>query len=160
MAGFKATQKIPQIKAKYTDRVIVYLESQDDYQIIARRWFFDRGESLEFRPSNDTGGGGCNDVIQRVEADRDKNITAFGLVDRDTLLNRKNWTLWWETDDSCLAEARPFGDYIRILCRWELENYLLSPKELETLLADAPPMSNVRDNEVVARTLRTLDLES
>ena len=75
-------------------------------------------------------------MIGKVEADRQRNIAAFGIVDRDALMKNKQWDTFWETDDNKYKNAKPFGDHVTQLCRWELENYLLDPEELENMLAD------------------------
>lgn len=136
MAIFKQLQDQEGIDNAYSHKVVVYLESEEDLQIIKERWFFDEGKKIEFK-SVDTGqGGGCLQVIQQVNKERKKGITAFGIVDRDILMQQKEWDLWWKADDQQFEQAKPFGDYILVLRRWELENYLLSPEELEIVLSD------------------------
>ncbi|MCP4107263.1 MAG: DUF4435 domain-containing protein, partial [Desulfobacteraceae bacterium] len=105
------------------------------------RWFPEERDWLEFK-SVDTGiGGGCKQVIKKVDDFRAKKLNAFGIVDRDALLQCNLLSLLWETDDEKYKSARPFGDYIYPLRRWELENYLLDPDELEHFLADSSEMT-------------------
>ncbi|MEN8219644.1 MAG: hypothetical protein ABFS56_25490 [Pseudomonadota bacterium] len=136
MASFKQLQENESIDNAYTNKVVVYLESEEDLQIIKERWFFDEGKEIEFKSVDSGQGGGCTQVINRVKNERDKGITAFGIVDRDALMREEKWELWWEIDEQQFKQAKPFGDYILVLRRWELENYLLSPEELEIVLSD------------------------
>lgn len=136
MATFKKKADTKTVNGKYLKRVIIYLESEEDFQIFKERWFHDETEMLEFR-SSDTGlGGGCAQVIRNVDSDRQNGIVAFGIVDRDTVMKENKWDVFWETDDQQYKNAMPFGQYVRPLCRWEIENYLLEPNELENILAD------------------------
>ena len=137
MSSFKNKVETEFAEKSYLSRPFVYLESEEDRQIIGERWFFD--DEIEFRSSGeDSGGaGGCTMVIRKVQEDKEKGINSAGLIDRDILLKDKNWDLWWETDDEKLKASQPYGDNIRILCRWELENYLLlEPSIVESISAD------------------------
>jgi hypothetical protein len=154
MASFKALEQNETIDNAYSGKVIIYLESEEDLQIIKERWFFDERAELEFK-SVDTGeGGGCIQVIQKVENERKKGITAFGIVDRDILMKQGLWNLWWEVDDQQFEQAKPFGEYIIVLQRWELENYLLSPEELEMVMADKALRATKNINIVVQELLK------
>ncbi len=147
MPSFKQLQDNETVDNAYSGKVIVYLESEEDLQIIKERWFFDEGKELEFK-SVDTGqGGGCLQVINCVNKEREKGIPAFGIVDRDILMTQGE--LWWEVDDQKFKEMKPFGDYIFVLRRWEIENYLLCPKELEIVLSDKAFRSVRKDKEVL-----------
>jgi hypothetical protein len=152
MASFKQLQENENIDNAYTNKVVVYLESEEDLQIIKERWFFDEGKEMEFKSVDSGQGGGCIQVISRVKTERDKGITAFGIVDRDALMREEKWDLWWEIDDQQFKQAKPFGDYILVLRRWELENYLLSPEELEIVLADKE-FRSLKNIDVVIKEL-------
>jgi hypothetical protein len=140
MSGFKMKQS-DQLVLKQRGGVVVFLESEEDFQIIAKRWFFDEGQDVLFQPADTykpgPGGGGCKAVIDLVAQARACGISAFGLVDRDVLLNDHNWPLWWQDQDAAFIAVRPYGDHIRILLRWELENYLLDPDAMATVTNDA-----------------------
>ncbi len=136
MPGLKQYQKLDTIDSAYLDKTIVYLESEEDVQIIKERWFFDEGRFVEFKSVDSGVGGGCGQVISRVGFDRRRGVNAFGIVDRDALLQYRLWDLWWEKDDAVLAAGNPWGEHIKILKKWEIENYLLSPNEIEIVLAD------------------------
>jgi len=51
-------------------------------------------------------------------------------------MRESKWDVFWEADDQKYKNTMPFGHYVRPLCRWEIENYLLDPDELESILAD------------------------
>ncbi len=136
MPSFKKIPDSKTIDAKYIQKVIVYLESEEDFQIFKERWFHDEGERVEFRSSDTGRGGGCAEVVRQVKSDRQNGIPAFGIVDRDAVMREGRWDVFWETDDRKYKNAMPLGHHIRPLCRWEIENYLLDPDELESILAD------------------------
>jgi len=152
MGSFKTMEDTGLVRSKHSGRAIVYLESNDDYQIFFERWFYDEGEYLEFK-SSDTGfGGGCSKVIKDVESDRENDIPAFGIVDRDSLLQQLKWDDLWETDDLKFRKSRPFGNYIRPLCRWEIENYLFDIDEITDMLSDFG-QEGLKDKSSVIREL-------
>ena len=155
MGNFKEIGDSKLVSSKYSGRAIVYLESYEDYQIFFERWFYDEGEHLEFRSSDSGSGGGCTKVIKDVETDRNNDIVSFGIVDRDALLQQRKWSEFWETDDLKFMQMKPFGDNIRPLCRWEIENYLLDIDEIEMLLADIGKGSprKIREKSVVINDL-------
>jgi len=153
MASFKQLRENENIDNAYTNKVVIYLESEEDLQIIKERWFFDEGKDIEFKSVDSGQGGGCTQVINRVKNERDKGITAFGIVDRDALMREGKWDLWWEIDDQQFQQAKPFGDYILVLLRWEIENYLLSPEELEIVLSDKELRSPKNINVVIEELL-------
>lgn len=137
MPSFKDIHDTDAIDSRFVEKIVVYLESTVDYQIFGERWFFDKGEWLEFKSADQCcESGGCTQVIKLVEKDRTCGTAAFGIVDRDVLLSQKLWGLLFETNDETYCSARPFGQYIHLLCRWEIENYLLDPVEIETLIQD------------------------
>ncbi|XOF35229.1 MAG: hypothetical protein ACL93V_08075 [Candidatus Electrothrix sp. YB6] len=116
--------------------MVVYLESEEDRVIIGDRWFYD--ENIEFRSAGEKGqGGGCNQVIRKVNNDKEKGIKSVGLVDRDVLLKDRHWQCWWEYDDSDFRACQPYGENIKVLSRWEIENYLLlEPDIIASVKAD------------------------
>jgi hypothetical protein len=69
MSGFKMKQS-DQLVLKQRGGVVVFLESEEDFQIIAKRWFFDEGQDVLFQPADTykpgPGGGGCKAVIDLV----------------------------------------------------------------------------------------------
>lgn len=136
MPSLKDLQQTDAIDSAYLDKAIVYLESEEDVQIIKERWFFDEGRYVEFKSVDAGSGGGCMQVVRQVAFDRGKGIVAFGIVDRDALLQCRYWDQWWEKDDAAFQANQPWGEYVKVLKRWEIENYLLTPMEVETVMAD------------------------
>lgn len=125
------------IVTESTDSIKIYLESTDDQHIL-RHWFstFNFYDKLSFESVSETrGDGGCQLVKQKVESSQFK---AFGIIDRDILLADTNFqdSLWWEIDDEVFLSSKPYGERIFVLHRWELENYLLHPQALASLVAD------------------------
>jgi hypothetical protein len=144
--SFKSLGK-ESIVTESTAGIKIYLESTDD-QYILRNWFstFNYYDKLSFDSVSETrGDGGCQLVKKKVE---DSKQTAFGIVDRDVLLADPNFqnSLWWEIDDEVFSSSKPYGENIFVLHRWELENYLLHPQALASLMA------NKRLNETTSPT--------
>lgn len=154
MAGFKRTPDIGRIRLRQRGGVVVFVESEDDYQIFAKRWFFDLGARITFEPADrdtpERGGGGSGVVCSLVDKAIADGICAFGIVDRDSLMSNDLWELWWEKDDTSFLASRPLGDRIRILLRWELENYLLDAVVMEIEIADER-FCSTRSAETCAR---------
>uniref|UniRef100_UPI004056CDC5 hypothetical protein n=1 Tax=Candidatus Electrothrix sp. TaxID=2170559 RepID=UPI004056CDC5 len=136
MTAFKDKSATEFAEKSYLSRVVVYLESEEDRLIIGDRWFYD--ENLEFRSAGEEGqGGGCNQVIRKVNDDKEKGIKSVGLVDRDVLLKDCHWECWWEHDDSDFRACQPYGENIKVLSSWEIENYLLlEPEIIASVKAD------------------------
>lgn len=131
MASFKNNFDTGHLRSHYFQRVTVFLESEEDYLIVRDRWFYDEGEFLDFRSSDEGEGGGAKKVISNVNKSREQGFVTFGLVDRDALFAECRWDHWWEVDDERFHASRPLGEHIRILKRWEIENYLLDPEIIE-----------------------------
>lgn len=128
MASFKKVETTI-VDAKYEGRIKVYLESAEDVRIFSEHWFSDKQDKLRFvsAEGEQSGGGGCQVVISKVEEANKQNIQAYGIVDRDVLLSDKKLDIFWETNDPKFHAAKPYGEKIHVLRRWELENYLLQP---------------------------------
>lgn len=157
MGAFKKLKQTDKLVLKQRGGTVVFLESNDDFEIIAQRWFFNEGEDIWFQPADSyekgAGGGGCSAVIDLVDGARSDGIRAFGIVDRDVLLNDQDWLLWWEHQDDVFLAARPYGNHIRVLLRWELENYLLDPGAMSTVANDAGMTSRHSSVTVVTSCL-------
>ncbi len=128
MASFKQVQA-EFVDARYEGGTRVFLESAEDVRIFSDHWFGHKQDKLRFvsAEGDQSGGGGCQAVISKVQEAKSQDIKAYGIVDRDTLLSDQNFDLFWETDDIKFHAAQPYGDAIHVLRRWELENYLLHP---------------------------------
>jgi hypothetical protein len=141
MANFKDLKDGPiGISAAYTAGIKVYVESNEDEYILKKKWFSDLLGKLSIEAVSIANGqdGGCQAVIKKVAEARDAGLKAFGIVDRDSLLSDVNFreSLFWEQDEKKFFSAEPFGPYIHVLMRWEIENYLLKPSALTELLRD------------------------
>ena len=136
MARLKDVTSGPIAERRYLAKKFVYLESQEDVQILADRWFNDRREQLEFLSAGDDLGGGCNRVVARVKQDRNSQIDAYGVVDRDTLAANGLWDEFLEPDNGKFSSYAPFGEHIIVLHCWEIENYLLHPEVIHEVLED------------------------
>jgi hypothetical protein len=153
MATFKSLSQSHTVDGKYSGRKRIYLESEEDLAVF-QRWFFNEGEYIEFISSTEDGSGGCTKVLAFVKKDREMDIISFGIVDRDALMREGIWDLLLEKDDEDFIKARPFGDFIIPLCRWEIENYLLEPDVIHSLLADYGNYSPKGiDKDVLAKKL-------
>jgi hypothetical protein len=136
MASLKDVKSGPMAERLYVAKRFIYLESPEDVQFFADRWFIDSGERVEFLAAGDDSGGGCNQVLSKVREDRENEIMAFGIVDRDALASNKLWDSFFESDDDRFRQLNPFGDHVFVLRCWEVENYLLHPEVIEEFVAD------------------------
>nr|VFJ56377.1 MAG: Protein of unknown function (DUF4435) [Candidatus Kentron sp. FW] len=139
-------------KWQYFDRRPLYVESEDDVTVFGQYWFEDANDALEF-----IGVDGCNQVIRNVERDRSRKIDAYGIVDRDSLISGHNeWKLFFEEDDDAFRARQPFGPYIHVLLRWEMENYLLHPDVIELHLSNSTGKNRRPRSDVLHDLLATL----
>ena len=145
MGKFTASDSPRVVGKKYSNRTVLYLESETDLEVFRERWFKNWGEWIEF-VAVDTprdGGGGSAQVHRKVKQDRANKIPAFGIVDRDILFNdtvmknQPNWPAFFEQDHDTFDAANYVGNGIKILRRWEIENYLLHPLALQEFLEDS-----------------------
>lgn len=122
---------------RYAGKKIVYLESEADVNLYENYWFRDYLQKLTFKPGSEGTAemDGCTAVRQSVNHDRQAGIESYGIVDRDSVKSADLWDLVWETDDEVFLTAKPFGDHVKVLLRWEMESYLLEPHALEQHLA-------------------------
>ena len=67
--------------------------------------------------------------------ERQAGNSAWGIVDRDTVMSKELWDLVHETDDEAFEKAKPFGRSIKVLLRWEMESYLIDCEALEHIQA-------------------------
>jgi hypothetical protein len=138
MARLKELDTGSAAERRYVAKKFIYLESEDDVQILSERWFSDRAERVEFLPAgdDDSGPGGCTRVLGRVTEDREASIEAYGIVDRDSLAREGWWMEFLEADDAEFDASKPFGEHVIVLRCWEIENYLLHPEVIEEFLSD------------------------
>lgn len=136
MPSLKRIPSAGAAERRYVAKRFVYVESEDDVRILGERWFIDKGDRVEFLSAGDGGPGGCTRVPLRVQEDRNADIDAVGIVDRDALARESKWLGFFETDDAKLEALEPFGEGVMVLRCWEIENYLLHPRVVETFLSD------------------------
>ena len=140
MSSFKDLSVEYDVGSLYEGGIKVFVESEDDLAILRDKWFFNHKDVLSFESVADPGGGsgGCCKVIDQVQEFAGDGRPAFGIVDRDVLLQEESCreSLWWEVDDASFAAAHPYGESVHILQRWELENYLLQPDAVRQWLKD------------------------
>ena len=141
--------------SRYAGKRIVYLESEADVNLYENYWFRDYLRKLAFKPGSDGSANmnGCTAVRQSVGHDRSAGIESYGIVDRDSVKSADLWDLVWETDDEVFLAAKPFGEYVKVLLRWEMESYLLEPRALERHLASHQNGRTERSADVVTTEL-------
>ncbi len=145
---------------RYAGKRVVYLESGADVNLYENYWFHNYLHKLTFRAGSDGAAAmdGCVAVCKSVDHDRQAGVESYGIVDRDAVKSAKLWKLVWETDDKVFLKAKPFGDYVRVLLRWEMESYLLEPHALEQHLASHENGRAVRpDHEVTQEMFQHCD---
>ncbi|MBF0096301.1 MAG: DUF4435 domain-containing protein [Magnetococcales bacterium] len=150
MGNFSTIDEPEVVVNHYSNRIILYLESLEDKQVMRDRWFTQWREWIDFQSvdASQGGDGGSAQVLRRVSADYAVKIPSFGIVDRDALLNHTimdsaNWDAFLESDQNAFAAAANLHPHVKVLRRWEMENYLLHPKALGKLLRDAEKPNQV-----------------
>lgn len=120
------------LAARYGGVPVIYVESEEDRHIFEDCWFGDRLSKVEFKPASSVATtSGCNGVISAVSEELKAGNAAWGIVDRDAIMAHNLWTLLYETNDSVYESAKPFTSAVKVLCRWEMESYLVDGEALE-----------------------------
>ena len=101
-------------------------------------------------------------MVQRVRRARAAGPEAFGIVDRDILLDSQlpNELRWQTDDDRLRADLRDqpeFGEHIHVLLRWEIDSYLLQPAALAHLISNKT-MAPTPPAEEIGRALISMRL--
>lgn len=116
---------------RYSGVPVVYVESTADEYIFSN-WCKRYLGKVEIKPADQhCSAGGCNAVVGKVLEERSNQNEAWGMVDRDSVMKDDHWHLVWETNDATFEKSRPYGDFIKVLRRWEIENYLIDAECLE-----------------------------
>ena len=134
MAELKTTRNTDVADDSYLAKPIVYLEGKDDVAFFKDMWFRDLREKIEFKRA-----AGCTDVVAKVKAAHSAGISqVHGLVDRDALKRQQHWDGFWETDDRIFEQthAHTFHPNVRVLRRWEVENYMLDADAVNDTVYD------------------------
>lgn len=135
--------------ARYGGVPVIYVEAEEDRYVFGECWFKDRLARMEFRAADSSCGySGCNAVIEAVTEERSTGNPAWGIVDRDAVMAKDLWNLVHEADDDIFTNTSPFGGHIKVLLRWELENYLVDSRALEKCRAELK-MESARDDLLV-----------
>jgi len=122
--------------ARYSGVPVIYVESEEDRHVFGDCWFRDHLSKVEFKPASSlTPVSGCNGVISAVSEELRAGNAAWGIVDRDILMAHEQWGILYETNDLVYESSKPFGAQIKVLCRWEMESYLVDGEALEYLRA-------------------------
>ena len=160
MSDFKSIKPEVKISDEYgtTGAKPVFVESVVDRHLYQRKWFTQLGGRLYFIDATDgksPGGGGCRVVLQKMKIRHENGLSAVGIVDRDALLSKKNLrdTLFWEIDDDKFSEAKPFGEFVFVLHRWELENYLFHPDIIYEMIWDKEFVRPTLSSQEIAERL-------
>lgn len=125
------------LSARYGGVPVIYVEAEEDGYVFGECWFKDRLSQVEFKPASEQCGfSGCTAVMKAVAHERQAGNAAWGIVDRDTVMSQDIWHLVDETDDAVYESAQPFGPEVKVLCRWEMENYLADGEVLEKCRAE------------------------
>ena len=120
------------LTTRYGGVPVIYVESEEDQYVFGECWFRESLSAVEFKPAMDKASvSGCTGVIEAVTKELQAGNSAWGIVDRDTTMAHDLWHLVDETDDSKFEAAKPFGTSIKVLHRWEMENYLVDAEALE-----------------------------
>jgi hypothetical protein len=124
------------LATRYGGVPVVYVESEEDNYVYGECWFKDRLSKLEFKAATvKCSTDGCDGVLNAVTMERQAGNPAWGIVDRDIVMGKKMWDLVHETNDDTFERAKPFGKEIKVLCRWEMESYLVDGEALEHIQA-------------------------
>jgi hypothetical protein len=151
MASLKSLDNAQTAEKRYIAKRFIYVESGEDVYFFHDCWFYDKGSKIEFRSVDAGDGGGCNQVIDQVRADRDNGIDAYGIVDRDCLKSKAEWDSFFETDNTEFRCSNPLNsEHVHVLRCWEIENYLLHPEVIEAYLAAEFRRSPRSRNQVLA----------
>ncbi|MEW6290584.1 MAG: hypothetical protein AB1545_12105 [Thermodesulfobacteriota bacterium] len=124
------------LATRYGGVPVVYVESEEDNYVYGECWFKDRLSKLEFKAAAvKCATDGCDAVLDAVNMERRAGNPAWGIVDRDIVMGKERWDLVHETNDEAFERAKPFGNEIKVLCRWEMESYLADGEALEHIQA-------------------------
>lgn len=124
------------LATRYGGVPVVYVESEEDNYVYGECWFKDRLSKLEFKAAAvKCATDGCDAVLNAVNMERQAGNPAWGIVDRDIVMSKELWELVYETNDDTFERAKPFGNEIKVLCRWEMESYLADGEALEHIQA-------------------------
>lgn len=174
MPSMKSAKSRANVDEQYLDSILVYVESGFDEKILKEYFFPEEGETFTFVSADEgtKGGGGCVKVRQMVHGKRQDNVLAFGLLDRDAFFHvdedetdrdadrHKAMLEFLEPDPGLfqIAVTQRFGPFVRLLERWELENYLLIDADSIRRLYMNLGKAKVRSDELLHNCQEIVDL--
>lgn len=138
------TEKLGEMKnplTQFDSKIHVILEGETDVAILSRLLKGLKGlENILFKPAN---GSNVDKLVEHnIGREEEAGEIVFGIVDRDCLFkDSKTLDDFLEPDNEAFRKKQHFGSEIghrvRVLLRWELENYLiLEPDAIARLNRD------------------------
>lgn len=152
------------VENKYVDRVILYVEGEDDRNIFSFYLLQQYEDKIEIKTPSVLGGGG-NSVINRVNQERAVNQKVFGIVDGDVLLTKGHLTPFKESfgHSDWIQNSEYEGIYF-FPC-WEMENVLYGKRILPHAIINLQPVKNLRtwtlrsiENGIIREAFRLSEL--
>ena len=109
----------------------IILEGPTDVWLFRDIWFTNYLAKFEFIPASRLADGdGCTAVPAAVEKSWEKQIPAFGILDRDVYFRRKIWNALYEPEEA-LFRTFEANDNLFVSEFWEIEAHLILPEMLE-----------------------------
>lgn len=131
VASFDEFETDQEIDAHSRGLPRIILEGGTDVWLFRDIWFPNYLSKFEFIPASPLADGdGCTAVPAAVEKSWEKQIPAFGILDRDVYFRRKIWDALYEREE---ARFRAFeaNDNLFVSELWEIEAHLILPEILE-----------------------------
>ena len=130
------------VENKYVDRVVLYVEGEDDMNIFSLYFLQEHAEKIEVKTPSELGGGG-NSVIKRVHQEREVNQKVFGVVDGDILLTNGHHTPYKEEFGNWGWIQKSEHQGIYFLPCWEIENILYGRRILPQAIINLQPVKRL-----------------
>ena len=154
------------VENKYVDRVVFYVEGEDDSKLFKVYLLKPFLPSVEIKiPS--TLGGGYQAVMRRVQDERTVNKKIFGIVDGEALLPLGHVAAYRDLFGASDWIVIPEFEGIYFIPCWELENLLYSRDILPPGLIALQPVARLTQwtertvkNVILAEALRLSELSS
>ena len=162
IVGFEELTSTNQIVAQSAGLIRIVVEGQDDAKLFRIYWFTDYQDRFEFIAADKVPGaaGGSDGVVAAVRASRQQGITAFGIIDRDTLFRTRCWKGLYECDEAALQDYA-LDEHVYTSQLWEVEAYVLDEPGLRDWVEgnhEPPPGSPQACDAALAKTLNECEL--
>ena len=152
------------VENKYVDRVVLYVEGEDDRNIFSVYLLQQYAEKIEIKTPSELGGGG-NSVIDRVQQERAVNRKIFGIVDGDVLLTKGHLTPFKESFGHADWIQNSEHEGIYFFPCWEMENFLYGKGILPEAIFNLQPVKKLRtwtlrsiENVIIREAIRLSEL--